>query len=252
MTIKDLSSLRNALAPNGRIRYSINLGNPILAGRDASTGQLFGVSVDLARLFAERLGVEVELVAFDAAGEAVKALREQHVDIGFFAIDPARSEGIRFTPPYVQIEGCYMVRIDSPIHINTQVDVPGRKVVVGAGSAYDLFLTRELKNAQILRAATSPTVVEVLLEQSIDVAAGVKQQLEADARRFPGVRLLPERFMVIHQAMGIPSSRNDHAFDFLKSFVEEMKASGFIANALAAHRIEGATVAPAGYPPASP
>jgi polar amino acid transport system substrate-binding protein len=234
-----------AFTPTGRLRASINLGNPILAGTEPDSGAPRGVSVDLARAFAERLGVTLELVVFKTAGHSVEAVTQEQADIGFFAVDPVRGAGIGFTAPYVLIEGCYLVRNDSPITANDQVDRPGQRVVVGAGSAYDLFLSRELKVAQIVRAPTSPTVVDVFVEQRLDVAAGVKQQLEADVQRHPGHRLLPGHFMVIQQAMGLPKGRGEAARQVLAAFVEEMKASGFVADALARHGIEGASVAPA-------
>lgn len=234
-----------SFTPTGKLRASINLGNPILANRDTVTGDPVGVSIDLARAFAGRLGVEVELVVFDTAGKSVDAVTQEKADIGFFAIDPLRGEGISFTAPYVLIEGSYMVPDASPIHANDDVDQPGHRVTVGKGSAYDLFLTRELQQAEIVRAPTSPTVVDVFVAQGLDVAAGVKQQLEADARRFPGLRLLPGRFMVIQQAMGLPKGRGEEAAQCLRQFVEDMKASGFVAQALARHGIQGAVVAPA-------
>lgn len=248
MTHATMSRLRHEFAPTGKIRTAINLGNPILANREPATGQLFGVSIDLASEFASRLGMHAEWVPFDAAGKAVQAMQAAMVDIGFFAIDPARSQGIRFTAPYVQIEGAYLVRDDSPLQHNADVDRPGTRVAVGAGSAYDLFLTRELRNAQLIRAATSPAVVDTFIEQQLDVAAGVKQQLQADAQRVAGTRLLPGRFMVIHQAMGLPASRSAMALDYLTLFIEEMKASGLISQALARHGIKGAVVAPPGDP----
>lgn len=238
------SDLVQAFAPTGRLRASINLGNPILAGRDAA-GQARGVSVDLARAFAERLGVALDLVVFDTAGKSVEAVKAEQADIGFFAIDPLRGEGIRFTAPYVLIEGCYLVRADSPLQDKAEVDTAGHSVVVGKGSAYDLFLTRELKAATILRAPSSPAVVQSFLDENADVAAGVKQQLEADAARLGGLRLLPGCFMVIQQAMGLPAGRGAAAQAALAAFVEEMKASGFVAEALRRHGIQGAAVAPA-------
>ena len=239
------AKLLNAFAPTGRLRASINLGNPILANRDPQTGRPFGVSVDLAAELARRLGVELELVVFDAAGKSVEAVTAEQADFGFFAIDPLRGQGIAFTAPYVLIEGSYLVRDDSPLHGNDEVDRPGTRVAVGKGSAYDLFLTRELKQAEIVRAPTSPTVVDLFVEQGLDVAAGVRQQLEADQQRFAGLRLLPGRFMVIQQAMGLPKGRGEEAARYLRDYVEEMKASGFVAAALARHRIQGASVAPA-------
>ena len=235
----------DAFAPTGKLRASINLGNPILANADPETGEPFGVSIDLARAFAERLGVELELVVFDSAGKSVQAVGEERADFGFFAVDPLRGEKIAFTAPYVLIEGFYLVRSDSPIQTNDEVDQPHNRVVVGKGSAYDLFLTRELKAAQIVRAPTSPAVVQTFLEQGLEVAAGVRQQLEADARQIAGLRLLGERFMVIQQAMGVPKSRGEAAAFALREFVEEMKASGFVADALRRHGIVGASLAPA-------
>jgi polar amino acid transport system substrate-binding protein len=166
-------------------------------------------------------------------------------DIGFFAVDPLRGAGIAFTAPYVLIEGYYMVAGTSPILSNDEVDIEGTRVMVGLGSAYDLFLTRELKHATIQRVESSSAVVETFIAEKLEVAAGVKQQLEADARRLGGgLRLLDRRFMVIQQAMGTPKSRGAEAASFLAQFVEEMKASGFVDAALARHKIGGATVAP--------
>lgn len=237
-------ALIDTLAPTGPLRASINLGNPILAGLDPASGAPCGVSVDLAREAARRLGRDLQLVVFDAAGKSVQAVRDEQADIGFFAIDPVRGEGIAFTAPYVLIEGCYLVREASLLHDNAQVDRAGHTVVVGRGSAYDLFLTRELKQAAIERAPTSPAVVEHFVASTADVAAGVRQQLLADAVRLGGLRLLSGRFMVIQQAMGLPKSRGAEAAAWLAAFVEDMKCSGFVDEALARHRIEGAAVAP--------
>jgi polar amino acid transport system substrate-binding protein len=245
MTPKIPPSVVSTFTPTGKLRASINLGNPILANKDPATGQPVGVSIDLARAFAERLGVGIELVVFDSAGKSVDAVKAEQADSGFFAIDPLRGEGIRFTAAYVLIEGSYLVRQDSPLKDNAEVDKAGRTIMVGKGSAYDLYLTRELKAATIMRSPTSPTVVQTFLAENAEVAAGVKQQLEADAAKTPGLRLLPGRFMVIQQAMGTPTSRGAEAAAVLSAFVEEMKASGFVADSLKRNRIEGAIVAPA-------
>ena len=233
-----------ALAPGGRLRACINLGNPILANRDAA-GAVNGVSIDLATLLAQRLGVALDLVVVDAALKSVETVTAGLADIGFFAIDPRRSDGIGFTAPYVLIEGAYLVRRESSLTDNAQVDRAGTRIMVGRGSAYDLFLSRELKAAQLLRTPTSQTVVERFLAEQADVAAGVRQQLEADAVRLDGLRLLPGRFMVIEQAMGLPLARGDAAKAMLASFVEQAKASGVVAQSLARHNIRGAVVAPA-------
>ena len=236
--------LIKTFSPTGKLRASINLGNPILVKQKPETGEPFGVSIDLAHGFAQRLELDLELLIFDSAGKSVEAVTRNQADIGFFAIDPLRGEGLSFTAPYVLIEGSYLVRADSPIQANEEVDQAGLRVTVGQGSAYDLYLTRQLKHAQIVRAPTSPTVVDVFVEQNLEVAAGVKQQLQADVLRFPGLRLLPGRFMVIQQAMGTPKGRGEAAAAFLHQYVEEMKSSGFVADALLRHGVKGATVAP--------
>jgi len=235
------------LAPTGKLRAVINLGNAVLAKKEAN-GEPGGVSVDLARELARRLGVPVELVTVASAAQSVEILKAGRVDVGFFAIDPARGVDTAFTGPYVQIEGAYLVRNDSPLRSNDQVDRDGIRVAVGNRSAYDLFLTRELKRAKIERVTTSQEVVNHFMANRLEVAAAVKQQLEIDARRVGGVRLLPGRFMVINQAMGMRLGRAAGA-QYLRAFVEDMKASGFVAAALRRHGIEGAAVAPAGGAP---
>lgn len=238
------ASVRSAFTPTGVLRASINLGNPILANRDAATGELVGVSIDLAREFAMRLGVTVELVAVDKAVKSVESVKSDQADIGFFAIDPARSEGLQFTPPYVLIEGSYLVLESSALQDNAAVDVAGLRVAVGSGSAYDLFLTRELQHASIDRLANAPAVLAALQSGQADVAAGIRKLLEDWAGQHAGLRLLPGRFMVIQQAMGTPAGRGVEAAAVLSAFVEETKASGFVAESLRRHGIEGGTVAP--------
>lgn len=237
-------SLANTFAPTGELRVAINVGNPILARRHPETGEPEGVSIDLAIQLAQRLGVPLKLVVFEAASKSVEAVSGETADVGFFAIDPLRGAAIAFTAPYVLIEGGYMVKQDSPLQSNEQVDQAQHTVVVGKGSAYDLHLSREIKHAQLVRSPTSPEVVSFFLEHGHDVAAGVKPQLEAALPRIPGLRMLPGHFMVISQAMGLPKTRGDEAVAYLHQFVEEMKATGVVAQAMTKHRIEGATLAP--------
>ena len=243
-TMSDVpTAARSDLAPTGTLRAAINFGNPILATKDSATGEARGVSVDLSRELARRLGVPVLFVTYDAAGKVVEGLKFRAWDVAYVAIDPARAVDISYSAAYVVIEGAYLVPQGSSIGSNSDVDRDGVRVVVGAGSAYDLFLSRNLKHAKIVRAPTSPAVTDTFVAQKLEVAAGVKQQLEADARRIPGLRLLDGRFMVINQAMGTPRGREAGA-KYLREFVEEMKASGFVAQSLARHRVEGASVAP--------
>ena len=232
------------LAPTGRLRASINLGNPILAGTDPDTGAPRGVSVDLARALAERLGVPLALVTFPAATKSVDAVTGGVADIGFFAIDPQRGAEIAFTDSYILIEGAYLVRDDSPCRANEDVDRAGTTVVVGKGSAYDLFLSRELAAASFVRVPGAAEVVETLRSGGADVAGGIRQVLVEVAQRTPGLRVLPGRFMVIRQAMGLARGRGPGAESALRAFVEDMKASGFVAAAMARHAVVGASVAP--------
>ena len=240
--------LLHDLAPGGTLRAAINVGNAVLAARPSAPGtEPTGISVDLARELGRRLGVPVQLVVFDAAGKVVEAGKAGGWDIAFVALDPARAAEISQSPPYVQIEGAYLVRSESALKHNDEVDRKGHRVVVGRNSAYDLYLTRALKNAGIVRTPTSATVVDTMLKENYEVSAGVKQALENDARRVPGVRLLPGRFMVIHQAMASQKGKEAGA-RYLREFVEEMKASGFVAQAIERHKQPSAVVAPPGDP----
>ncbi|HEY9026524.1 MAG TPA: transporter substrate-binding domain-containing protein [Burkholderiaceae bacterium] len=233
------------LAPGGRLRASINLGNPILAAADPATGRARGVSVDLATELARRLAVPLETIEFPAATKSVDAVAGGAADVGFFAIDPLRGTEIAFTDAYVLIEGAYLVRADSPCRANEDVDRAGTRVVVGKGSAYDLFLSRELKQASFVRVPGAAEVVQALRDGAADVAGGIRQVLVEVAAKDASLRVLPGRFMVIRQAMGLARTRGPAAEAALRAFVEDAKASGFVADALRRHAISGAIVAPA-------
>ncbi len=235
------------LAPSGKLRAAINFGNPVLAVKDAATGEPRGVSVDLARELGRRLDVPVELITYDAAGKVTTALKSGAWDVAFLAIDPVRAAEISYSPPYVLIEGAYLVPRDSLIRSNTDVDRPGVRIAVATGSAYDLYLSRELKQATLVRTPVSGQVADTFVAQKLEGRAGIKQDLENDARRIPGLRLLEGRFMVINQAMGIPRGR-DAGTGYLRGFIEAMKSYGFVANSLARHHVEGAAIAPPGDP----
>ena len=238
-----LSAAIAGLAPTGKLRAAINFGNPVLAGRDAATGEPCGISVDLAHELAQRLGVAIEFVPYDAAGKVVEGLASRAWDVCFLAIDPLRAADISFTAAYAVIEGVYLVAEASPIRSNAEIDRQGTRVGVIVASAYDLHLSRELKQATIVRAPSSDAVMDLWVAGKLDCVAGVKPQLEADARRIPGLRMLPGRFMSINQAMGTPRGR-EAGTNYLHDFMEEMKASGFVAKAFTRNRITGASIAP--------
>jgi polar amino acid transport system substrate-binding protein len=241
-------NIAKIIAPSGHLRAAINYGNPVLAQKDPQTGEPRGVSAELARELGRRLGVPVDFVTYDAAGKVTDALQTDAWDVAFLAIDPVRSAGITYTAPYVLIEGAYLVPDGSPIRTNDDVDRAGVRVVVGRGSAYDLYLSRTLKKAQIIRVTTSADAMDAFERDHLEVAAGVKQPIAAYAAAHPGLRVLAGRFMVIEQAVGLPKAR-DAGLPYVRAFVEDMKASGFVAKALAASGQADATVAPASpYP----
>ena len=230
-----------ALAPTGTLRVAINLGNMVLAQKDPVTGQPRGVTAELAAELGRRLGVPVELHPLDGAGKVFEAVKGGGIDILFLAIEPVRAAEIAFTAPYVIIEGVYLVPKESALQTVADVDRAGVRISVNKGSAYDLFLTRSLKAATLVR---SEDGVATFKRDKLEAAAGVKQPIVLYANTDPDVRVLDGRFMEIRQAMGTPQGRPAGAA-FLRGFVEEMKASGFVADALRRSGQGDATVAPA-------
>ncbi len=232
------------LAPTGRLRASINLGNSVLA--QGTTDAPRGVSVDLANELGRRLGLPVEFICWPAAKPSFDTVKSGNADIAFLAHEPARAAEVEFTAPYVEIEGTYMVVNASPLKSVDEVDKPGNRVCVGPGSAYDLYLTRSLKHATLVRSELGGGAVHVnlFLKEKLEACAGVKQALEGYAATDPNVRILPGRFMVIGQAMALPKGR-PAALAYVKSVLEELKASGFVADGLQRSG-QTASVAPAG------
>jgi polar amino acid transport system substrate-binding protein len=238
----DAAVLRD-LAPTGVVRAALNFGNSVLAQRDPNGGPPQGVSVALAEELARRLGVAVTFVPFDAAVQVFDALKANAWDVAFLANDPKRAGEILFSPPYLLIEGAYLVRVDSPITELSQVDAPGMRIATGAGSAYDLFLARTLKHARIERQTTGRAALEHFLAHRPDALAGIRQVVERHAAEQSGLRVLPGSFMVIEQAIGTPRPREAGA-RYLAGFIEEMKASGRVAEALRQSGQADARVAP--------
>ncbi|MBE7200463.1 MAG: ABC transporter substrate-binding protein [Parafilimonas terrae] len=235
--------IAHRIAPTGTLRAAINYGNIVLAQKGPDR-EPAGISADLARELGRRLKVPVSFTTFDTAGKVVEALNgPQTWDVAFLAIDPKRAQTIAFTPPYVIIEGAYMVPKGSPLTENDQVDRPGVKIAVGRNTAYDLYLARALTSAERVFAPTSQAALELFQKDRLDAVASVRQPLELYARDHAEVRVLPGRFMVIEQAMAVPRGR-EAALAYVSRFVEEMKASGFVAAALARSGQHDAAVAP--------
>ena len=211
------SDVVKELSPTGKLRAAINLGNPVLAQGTPDAPR--GVTVDLARELARRTGLALEFVPFPAAGKVFEALEAGAWDVAFLAIEPVRAAEIAFTAPYVIIEGVYLVPKDSALRTVADVDRPGVRIGVNKYSAYDLFLTRTLKNAQLVRGESG---VALFVSEKLEAAAGVKQPIAAYAKKNPELRVMDGRFMEIRQAMGTPRPR-EAAAAYLKTFVEEMK-----------------------------
>lgn len=235
-TTQDIAS---DLAPTGVLRASINLGNPVLA--QGTPADPSGLTVDLAREIGRQLDLPVELSCFDAARRSFEAMVAGDADICFLAIEPAREAEVAFTPPYVVIEGVFAVPEGSPVRTPADVDRTGVRIGVKRGSAYDLYLTRTLQHAEIVRGEEGTAV---FLDEDLDVAAGIRQPLTAFVQERSGLRLVDERFMEIRQAVGTTRSRRPETVDFLRATVEELKASGFVSSSLARSGQGDAAVAP--------
>ena len=233
------------LAPTGSLRAAINLGNSVMAQKDERSGKLGGITVELANELGKRLGVPVSLVPFEAAGKVFEAMQQGQLDVAFIAVEPARAAELDFTAPYVLIEANYMVRNDSPLQVVADVDRPGVRIAVGRGSAYDLYLTRTIKNATIVRSATGGccSMIDLFVADRLEAVAGVRQQLVAYAGSTTSLRIMNDRFMDVPQAVAIQKGRKVTPA-FLHAFVEEVKASGFVVDALKRSGQVGAVVAP--------
>jgi polar amino acid transport system substrate-binding protein len=230
------------LAPTGTLRAAINAGNVVLVQKDASG--VHGVTVDLANELARRLGTPVALTVYDTAGKVTDAVKAGEWDIAFLAIEPVRAAVIGFTAPYAIIEGTYMVAADSPLKTIADVDRDGTRIAVAKGSAYDLYLTRTLQHATLVRYPSPPLALEGFVADKLDAAAGVRQFLATHAKAHPDMRVMPEHFQEIREAMGAPLGR-DTGLQYLKTFVEEMKADGFVAKSLQRAGQADAVIGPA-------
>jgi len=231
------------LAPSGTLRVGINFGNVLLTGKDPKSGEPRGVAVDLAREVGRRLGVPVEIVPFDSAGAMADAVKTGKWDVAFLAAEPQRANEIAFTAAYAEIEATYLVPAGSALRSIADVDRPGVRIAVASQSAYDLYLSRTLKNANLVR-VPGATAYETFLSQKLDALAGLRPLLLIDSGRLPGSRVLEGRFTNVQQAIGTPKAR-EAAAKYLRDFAEDVKASGFVARSIDKHAVRGLAVAPA-------
>ncbi|QNE21586.1 transporter substrate-binding domain-containing protein [Kribbella qitaiheensis] len=227
------------LAPAGVLRASINLGNPVMA--QGTPEAPTGVTVDIAREIVARLGVGLELICFDAARKSFEAMTSGQADICFLAIDPAREAEVAFTAPYVVIEAVYAVPRDSALTSVADVDTDGIRIGVKRGSAYDLYLSRTLQHATVVQGDEGTTAFRT---ENLEVAAGIRQPITDYVAANPDLRVIPDRFMQIQQAVGTTKSRSPETVTFLRTLIEDLKSTGFIATSLQTSHRPDATVAP--------
>lgn len=236
-------AVRAELAPTGKLRVGINHSNFLLVNPGSPHGAPRGIAPDLGAELARRLGVPVEYISFDGAGETAGAVRTGAWDVAFLGAEPQRANEIAFSAAYLEIPVTYLVPAGSPIHSIADVDRAGVRIAVSAKSAYDLFLSRNLRHAQLVRAAGLPAAFELFKTQRLEALAGLRPGLLADSAKLPGARLLEGQITAVQQAIGTPRNR-EAAAQYLREFAEDVKASGYVAQLIEKHGVRGVTVAP--------
>ncbi len=243
MTSQASPAVRSELAPSGKLRAGINYGNFLLVKKDPAGGEPTGVAPDLARELGRRVGAPVEFVGYEQAGRLAEGVRADAWDIAFLGNEPQRANEIAFSAAYLEIEVTYLVPAGSPIRSIAEVDRPGVRIAVADKAAYDLYLSRNLKHAELVRAEGIQGSYDLFVNQKLDVLAGLKPRLVSDVEKLPGSRLLDGRIMAVQQSIGSPRGR-DAAARFVRDFVDDVKASGFVAKAIERHGVRGVSVAP--------
>ncbi len=230
------------LAPTGTLRAAINTANVLLVNRRSASGEWEGVAPDMARAIGMRLGVPVSFVPYAKASLAGDAVGTGVWDIVLIGREPARESAIAFTGAYAEIEAPYLVPANGPIATINDVDRPGVRIAVGAGSAYDLWLTRNIVHAELIRAPSVAQSTSVFVEQKLEALAGLRPGLLAELDRLPDTRILQGSFTTVNQAVGTARG-NRAAAAFLKSFVEELKTSGSVGRMIQNNNARGLSVA---------
>ncbi len=229
---------RAELAPTGKLRAGMNLGNVLFTTKDSATGELRGVSVDLMRELASRLGVPVEFVVHATPGEVADAVDKGTWDVAILAIEPARAQKIAFSPAITEIEASYAVHKDSALHSVAEVDASGIRIAAPDKAGYELYLTRTLRNATLVRTKSFRASIDEFNARHVDAIAALRPNLLESMDKLPDARLLDGKFMTVNHGLGTPRERRAAA-EFLKAFVEEMNASGFIARSIERHGVKG-------------
>jgi polar amino acid transport system substrate-binding protein len=234
-----------ALAPTGVLRAGINLSNFLLVTGKSPAGDPTGVAPDMAGELAKQLGVPVKYVTFKSPGELADQAGKEVWDVGLIGAEPQRAETIAFTSAYVEIEASYLVPAGSRLKSIAEVDASGVRIAVAGRSAYGLWLDRNIKHAELVRADSLTGATEQFMRDKLDALAGLKPGLLADLDKLPGARILEGKFMSVQQAIGT-AKKNTVGAAYLRDFVEEAKASGLVARLIARHKVRGLSVAPKG------
>ena len=234
-------AVRSELAPTGKLRVGLNMSNFLLTATDAATGKPKGLAADMGMELGRRLGVPVELVPFPNPGAVADAAKTGVWDVGFIGAEPQRANEIDFTAAYVEIEATYLVPPGSPIKAIPDVDRPGIRIAISDRSAYDLYLTRHLKHAELIR-ARGDDVFKRFLSDKLDAMAGLRPGLVKNQEKLPGSRILDGNFTAVQQAAGAPKGRPAGA-KYLREFIEDAKASGLVAKLIEKNNVRGLTVA---------
>jgi len=233
---------RSELAPTGKLRVGINLGNFLLTATDPATGEYRGIAVDLGRELGRRLGVPVEIIGYPSPGALADAARSGVWDVGFLGAEPQRANEIDFTAAYVEIEATYLVPPGSPLKTIADVDREGVRIAISGKSAYDLYLTRTLRHAQLVRIAGADSAFKQFVDDRLEALAGLRPRLVKDHDHFPGSRILDGQFTAVQQAAGTPKGRAAGA-RYLREFIEDIKATGLVARLIEKNGVRGLTVA---------
>ncbi len=236
-------ALASELAPTGTLRAGINMVNFLLVSSRTPAGDPIGVAADIAAEIASRLGVPVSYVPYESPGLLADDAPNNVWDIGLIGAEPARAEKMSFTAAYVEIESTYLVPAGSPLTAISDVDKPGVRIAVAARSAYDLYLTRFIQHAELVRVEGLDASFDLFVDEKLDALAGLRPRLISDVEKLPGATILDGNFTTVQQAIGTPHGR-EAGFAFIRDFVEEAKSSGLVAQLIERHEVRGLSVAP--------
>jgi polar amino acid transport system substrate-binding protein len=236
-------AVRSELAPTGTLRVGLNHGNFLLVTPGSSASEPRGVAPDLARELARRLGVPVAFSRFETAGALGDGVRSGAWDVAFLGAEPQRATEIAFTAAYLEIPATYLVPAGSPIRTIADVDREGVRIAVAEKSAYELWLSRNIKHARLMLTKGIDGSFDLFVRDKLEVLSGLRPRLITDVQKLPGARILDGQFTAVQQAIGTPKARTAGAA-YLRTFVEDVKASGFVAEAITRNGSQGVSVAP--------